>query len=168
MPRLRRTSAVPDVPAQPAAEPAVEPAAAMPAATPATPPTELERLRDEPDPDPLVEEAAQRLRQALISLEAHDEWGRLLAWRKVAQIALGPIVLRLRDAQTAARLMAAATQPAPEPLETRDVVMDVIQSMLHELHVAQEDVVPAVAADDGVAPSEERGAIPDDMPFWPA
>jgi hypothetical protein len=62
------------------------------------------RLRDETDPDPLVEQAAERLRQALHTLEARDEWGRPLAWRQVARIALGPILTQLRDAETAMRL----------------------------------------------------------------
>jgi hypothetical protein len=71
------------------------------------------RLRDEVDPDPLVEEAVDRMRSALTSLEARDDWGRPLAWRHVARIALGPLVTRLRDIQTTAALLD-ATRPAPE------------------------------------------------------
>lgn len=70
-------------------------------------------LRDERDPDPLVEEATQRLRDRLQSLEAVDEWGRPLPWRHVARIALGSLVTpRVRDAVTADALAEAV---APEP-----------------------------------------------------
>jgi hypothetical protein len=58
-------------------------------------------LRDEPDPDPVVQAAADRLREQLSSLQATDEWGRPVTWRQVARIALGPLGSpRVRDALT--------------------------------------------------------------------
>jgi hypothetical protein len=77
MPRRRRTEQL-DAVAQFQAEAGLDPA-------------ELARLRDERDPDPLLEEATERLRAALVHLDARDEWGRRLAWRQVARIALGPV-----------------------------------------------------------------------------
>lgn len=80
-----------------------------------------EALRRDSDPDPIVEEAAERLRDALTWLDARDEWGRPLAWRQVARIAIGPLLAQLRDAQTAAVLSAATDTavpcPAPAALE---------------------------------------------------
>lgn len=67
---------------------------------PAPPPDQ--RLRDEPDPDVLVEEMVQRLRSQLRSLDAVDEYGRPVSWRNVVRIAVGPALARLRDADTAA------------------------------------------------------------------
>jgi hypothetical protein len=81
------------------------------AAAAATEPHDL-ALRDEVDPDPVVEEAADRLRAALSSLVARDEWGRELAWRQVARIAVGPLVTQLRDAQTTSQLLDATRPPA--------------------------------------------------------
>ncbi len=58
-------------------------------------------LRDEPDPDPVVEAAAQRLRDQLSSMEPVDSWGRPVAWRQVARIALGDLATpRVRDVLT--------------------------------------------------------------------
>ena len=79
-------------------------------------------LRDEPDLDPVVEAAAQRLREKLGSLDAVDEWGRPLAWRQVARIALGDLASpRVRDALTVDRLLerpvvAKAFDPLVDPL----------------------------------------------------
>jgi len=101
---------------------------------------DLAALRDEPDPDPLVEQAADRLRAALTSLEARDEWGRALAWRQIARIALGPLVTELRDSQTAARLLD-ATRPAP--------------------------VAAPAEADVNLFTMSEL-PTPAEMPFWPA
>lgn len=64
-------------------------------------------LRDEPDPDPLVEAMVQRLRENLSALVALDEWGRPVPWRSVVRVALGPTLADLRDAQTAAALATA-------------------------------------------------------------
>jgi hypothetical protein len=105
-------------------------------------------LRDEPDPDPLVEQAADRLRAALTSLEARDEWGRALAWRQVARIALGPLVTELRDSQTAARLLA-ATRPAPTTEPPAEAEVDIFDG------------------DDSAAPTATL-PTPTEMPFWPA
>ena|SRR5947209_607302 len=88
------------------------------AAAPAEPllsPAGLAAMRDEHDPDPLVEEATDRLRASLTALDARDEWGRQLAWRQVARIALGPVLTQLRDAQTAARLTTATSEAVSEP-----------------------------------------------------
>jgi hypothetical protein len=73
----------------------------------------MSELRDETDSDPLVEQATDRLRAALTALDARDEWGRALAWRQVARIAIGPLLVELRDAQTAARLSAATDTGVP-------------------------------------------------------
>lgn len=50
------------------------------------------RLRTAVDQDPVVEEAAQRLRDSLSHLDARDEWGRPVAWHLVARIALGAVL----------------------------------------------------------------------------
>ena len=42
-------------------------------------------LRNEVDPDPLIEEMVGRLREGLGTLVAIDEWGRPLAWRNVVR-----------------------------------------------------------------------------------
>jgi hypothetical protein len=76
-------------------------------------PLDRRALRDETDPDPLVEEAVERLRAALVALDARDEWGRTLAWRQVARIAIGPLLTQLRDSQTATTLLD-ATRPADD------------------------------------------------------
>jgi hypothetical protein len=85
-------------------------------------------LRDEPDPDPLIEEMVERLRHGLSSLNAVDEWGRPIAWRNVVRLALGPLANKLRDTEQALELAvsmlpatgeAAAEQqpdPSPEPV----------------------------------------------------
>jgi hypothetical protein len=158
MPLLRRTSTVTDVaaPAEPATAATLTPA-------------DLTHLRDEPDPDPLVEEAAERLRGAIVSLDARDEWGRRLPWRQVARIALGPVVTQLRDAQTAARLMAATQPSAPEPVEQRDIVLDVIHAMLRETHLTG-DAAMAGEEPELFEPHAVEGELPTpgEMPFWPA
>jgi hypothetical protein len=84
-------------------------------------------LRDEVDPDPLVEEATGRLREQLQCREPVDQWGRPVAWRQVARIALGPLASpRVRDARTADLLEeSVVAEPETEPArsvspETRD------------------------------------------------
>jgi hypothetical protein len=72
-------------------------------------------LRDEPDPDPLIEEMTERLRAGLGSLIAVDEWGRTLAWRNVVRLAVGPLSGRLRDAETAAVIATSLAPEEPEP-----------------------------------------------------
>ena len=76
-------------------------------------------LRQEQDPDPFIEAATQRLREQLGSLSAVDEWGRPLAWRQVARIALGPLVTaRVRDAVTADVLAEAVVADVPAVVES--------------------------------------------------
>ena len=58
-------------------------------------------LRNEVDPDPLIEEMVGRLRDGLGTLVAIDEWGRPLAWRNVVRLALGPLAGKLRDTEQA-------------------------------------------------------------------
>lgn len=74
-------------------------------------------LRDERDPDPVVEEATERLRQELSDLGAVDAWGRPVAWRQVARIALGSLATpAVRDALTAQALQeAVSTQHSVSP-----------------------------------------------------
>jgi hypothetical protein len=79
-------------------------------------------LRDQVDPDPLVEEATARLREQLLALDAVDAWGRPLAWRQVARIALGTLATpRVRDALTADVLEDAVTSERPAPELERSV-----------------------------------------------
>jgi len=78
-------------------------------------------LRDEPDPDPLIEEMTERLRAGLGSLVAVDEWGRTLAWRNVVRLAVGPLSGRLRDAETAAVIATSMVTEEPAPLEPEPV-----------------------------------------------
>lgn len=82
-------------------------------------------LRQEPDPDPVVEAAAERLREQLSTLTALDQWGRPVAWRHVARIALGPLATqRVRDAMTADALEEAVVVDVPHSVspdnETRE------------------------------------------------
>jgi hypothetical protein len=62
------------------------------------------KLRDEADPDPMVEEMVARLRAGLTSLVAIDEWGRPMAWRNVVRLALGPLGSKIRDTEQALEL----------------------------------------------------------------
>jgi len=71
-------------------------------------------LRDEIDPDPLIEEMVGRLREGLSALDAVDEWGRPLAWRNVVRLALGPLANKLRDTEQALEL---AVSMLPQPAE---------------------------------------------------
>jgi hypothetical protein len=77
-------------------------------------------LRNEIDPDPLIEEMVNRLREGLSNLHAVDEWGRPLAWRNVVRLALGPLASRLRDTEQALEL-AVSMIPAPEEEPDRRV-----------------------------------------------
>lgn len=107
-------------------------------------------LRDEADVDPLVEEATARLREELKHLVARDEWGRELAWRYVARIALGPVLTRLRDQETTIRLLE-ATRNAPdvEPERTAD------DHILDALEVALEQAPPVETPDVVAQPSPD-------------
>jgi hypothetical protein len=71
-------------------------------------------LRNEVDPDPLIEEMVGRLRDGLGTLVAIDEWGRPLAWRNVVRLALGPLAGRLRDTEQALELAVSLIPPTPE------------------------------------------------------
>src|SRR5438105_15569272 len=75
-------------------------------------------LRDERDPDPLVEEMVARLRDGLRDLVAVDEWGRPLAWRNVVRLALGPMASRLRDSEQALAIAMELHPPLPDSDET--------------------------------------------------
>lgn len=86
---------------------------AAPAALLTLPATEA-RLRDEVDPDPLVEQMVERLRRGLADLVALDAWGRPTPWREVVRLALGPALLELRDGQTASALAGALEADAPD------------------------------------------------------
>ena len=78
-------------------------------------------LRGEPDPDPVVEAAAERLREQLSSLTALDQWGRPVPWRQVARIALGPLATqRVRDAMTADALEEAVVVDVPHSVSPDD------------------------------------------------
>lgn len=88
-------------------------------------------LRDEPDADPVVEAAAQRLRDHLGSLDAVDQWGRPVAWRQVARIALGDLASpRVRDALTVDALVE-ATQERPAP-KAFDPLVDPLPTTVEE------------------------------------
>ena len=80
-------------------------------------------LRDEVDPDPVVEEAVQRLRNEVSRMVAFDSWGRPLAWRHIVRIAVGPMIGDLRDSQTAARIGQALAEP-PAAVEPQPVAVE--------------------------------------------
>ena len=71
-------------------------------------------LRNEVDPDPLIEEMVGRLREGLGTLVAIDEWGRPLAWRNVVRLALGPLAGKLRDTEQALEIAVSMIPPSPE------------------------------------------------------
>ncbi|GAC1610577.1 MAG: hypothetical protein NVS3B26_18080 [Mycobacteriales bacterium] len=79
-------------------------------------------LRDEVDPDPLIEEMVERLRGTVGGLQAVDLYGRPLSWRLLVRIAAEPTVRRLRDAQTSVSIAdalhptAAGSGPIPDGL----------------------------------------------------
>lgn len=75
------------------------------------------RLRDEPDPDPLVEAMTERLRKACPASLSLDEWGRPLAYRHVVRMALTaiPLPLVVELAQAFRDEPAPAPAPAPAP-----------------------------------------------------
>jgi hypothetical protein len=71
-------------------------------------------LRNEIDPDPLIEEMVARLRDGLSAMDAVDEWGRPMAWRNVVRLALGPLASKLRDTEQALELAVSMIPPAEE------------------------------------------------------
>jgi hypothetical protein len=80
-------------------------------------------LRREPDVDPLVEAATERLRQSLGSLAATDTYGRQLAWREVVRIALADLDSpRVRDAVTAELLSEALLPGLPRRRPKKEAV----------------------------------------------
>ncbi len=120
-------------------EPPVRPAA--PEADP--------RLRNEMDPDPLIEEMVARLREGLGTLIAIDEWGRPLAWRNVVRLALGPLASRLRDTEQALDLAVSMLPPSElvaEPVLEEPVVEEpvIMAEPAVEPQVAAEVVQPPV------------------------
>lgn len=68
-------------------------------------------LRDDVDPDPLVEQMVERLRTHLSGLVALDEYDRPVAWRHVVRLALGPTLGQLRDAEASIALLEHVSQP---------------------------------------------------------
>jgi hypothetical protein len=82
-------------------------------------PAEDPLLRNEIDPDPLIEEMVARLRSGLTTLHAVDEWGRPLAWRNVVRLALGPLAGRLRDTEQALELAVSMIPVPEEPTDRR-------------------------------------------------
>jgi hypothetical protein len=92
-------------------------------------------LRNEVDPDPLIEEMVGRLRDGLGTLVAIDEWGRPLAWRNVVRLALGPTASRLRDTEQALELavsMIPATEPSAEPEAAAEPVAELVAEPVAE------------------------------------
>jgi hypothetical protein len=92
-------------------------------------------LRNEVDPDPLIEEMVGRLREGLGTLVAIDEWGRPLAWRNVVRLALGPTASRLRDTEQALELavsMIPATEPSAEPEAAAEPVAELVAEPVAE------------------------------------
>lgn len=103
-------------------------------------------LRNEVDPDPLIEEMVGRLRDGLSSLVAVDEWGRPLAWRNVVRLALGSTASRLRDTQQALELAVSMIPPTAEPVATDELPYDPINEPLADIEAPVHDQdAPAVA-----------------------
>lgn len=72
------------------------------------------------DPDPVVQQALERMRMHLGELDATDRYGRPVSWAQIARIVIGPLADRVRDADTAGALMDAlapitVTEPVFEP-----------------------------------------------------
>jgi hypothetical protein len=91
-------------------------------------------LRNEVDPDPLIEEMVGRLREGLGTLVAIDEWGRPLAWRNVVRLALGPLAGKLRDTEQALEIAVSMIPPSPEA----QAVVAEVTAELQELSDAAE------------------------------
>jgi hypothetical protein len=105
-------------------------------------------LRNEIDPDPLIEEMVGRLRDGLSSLHAVDEWGRPIAWRNVVRLALGPLASKLRDTEQALEL-AVSMIPVPEEEHVAERrVSDRRASESEAEPVAEAVVEPVVEAAD--------------------
>ena len=135
-----------------------------------TEPTGDLSLRDEVDPDPLIEEMVGRLREGLSNLDAMDEWGRPLAWRNVVRLALGPLASRLRDTEQALELAVsmlpenAEEQPAPEQPALH--VVEAVEAAVEEPAV-EEPVAEEAAAEPTVATVEVLLPLADARPEEP-
>jgi hypothetical protein len=119
-------------------------------------------LRNEIDPDPLIEEMVNRLREGLSNMHAVDEWGRPLAWRNVVRLALGPLASRLRDTEQALEL-AVSMIPAPEEPEDRRVG-DRRASETETSAALAEPEVPAALVEMAPEPEPEAEAEPVEVP----
>jgi hypothetical protein len=118
-------------------------------------------LRNEVDPDPLIEEMVNRLRDSLSSLVAVDEWGRPLAWRNVVRLALGPMASRLRDTQQALELAVSMIPPTAEPVASEELAYEPIEAVAEVLasdgpvaHLSVEDSAAEAPVHDPDAPSQ--------------
>jgi hypothetical protein len=114
-------------------------------------------LRDETDPDPLIEEMVERLRSGLTSLDAVDEWGRPLAWRNVVRLALGPLANKLRDTEQALELavsMLPATSETPAEQAPEAPVSEPAADDVH-LPLHQESVQAQVKTVEVILPAAQ-------------
>jgi hypothetical protein len=137
-------------------------------------PTADPKLRDEVDPDPMIEEMVERLRENLSSLVAVDEWGRPLAWRNVVRLALGPVAARMRDTETVAALATALAMPEAAAAEIPAAEMPVAEAPAVEPtpepqpEAAPEPVLAAVPAASAESMVEEPvaavAAVPVEQP----
>jgi len=108
-------------------------------------------LRNEVDPDPLIEEMVARLRDNLSSLVAVDEWGRPLAWRNVVRLALGPLGSRLRDTQQALELAVSMIPPTAESVASDELAYEPIDEAPEVVESPIEAVAELLASDGPVA-----------------
>ena len=113
-------------------------------------------LRDEVDPDPLIEEMVARLREGLGTLVAIDEWGRPLAWRNVVRLALGPLAGKLRDTEQALEIAVSMIPPSSEAQATVAEVKAELQE-LADAAVARASAEAAAVTEE--APAEEAAPV---------
>ena len=123
-------------------------------------PVDESELRDEWDPDPLVEQAVQRLRDSLGGMTATDEWGRPMAWRHVVRSALGPLLGELRDAQASMALTETLRSDQDDLLEEHEALLIKHEALLVE-HLALREELDEVRAD-------LQSAVAVDLPHQPA
>jgi hypothetical protein len=135
-------------------------------------------LRNEVDPDPLIEEMVGRLREGLSSMVAVDEWGRPLAWRNVVRLALGSLAGRLRDTEQALEIAVSmipptaedpSEEPAPQPLEAPAVLgapIDTVESPIEAVAevLASHDPVAHAATEDQAAEAPVHDPDAPDVP----
>lgn len=103
-------------------------------------------LRDEWDPDPLVEQAVQRLRDSLGGLAAVDEWGRPMAWRHIVRSALGPVLGELRDAQSSLLITETLRTDQDDLLEEHEALLIKHEALLVE-HLALREELERLRAE---------------------